>query len=133
VGGWCGWRWFLDALLDHGTSRKKNTHNTINPNINPNPNQPTNPPTHNNNTTHTKKHTHRRYDLPLGDFPDVNKFRARLREVKDLRKFPKLDKSMVYEMDKVFSHDVPKLLSKCSHHHSGQGQQGGGYGGGRRR
>ncbi len=27
----------------------------------------------------------RRYGLPLGDFPDINKFRARLGEVKDLR------------------------------------------------
>ncbi|GAB5032966.1 eh domain-containing protein [Nannochloropsis oceanica] len=56
----------------------------------------------------------RRYGLPLGDFPDINKFRARLGEVKDLRKFPKLDKAMVYEMDRVFSHDIPKLLEKAS-------------------
>jgi len=37
----------------------------------------------------------------LGDFPDINKFRARLMEVKDIRKFQKLDKAMVREMDKV--------------------------------
>lgn len=61
----------------------------------------------------------------------MNKFRARLREVKDLRKFPKLDKSMVYEMDKVFSVDIPKLLEKASHkpggggHGHGQAQHGG--------
>jgi len=30
------------------------------------------------------------------------------------RKFPKLDKAMVYEMDRVFSHDIPKLLEKAS-------------------
>ncbi len=50
----------------------------------------------------------------MGDFPDLNKFRARLREVKDLRRFPKLDKSMVYEMEKVFSVDIPRLLTKAS-------------------
>lgn len=60
----------------------------------------------------------------------MNKFRARLREVKDLRKFPKLDKSMVYEMDKVFSVDIPKLLEKASHKpsgHGGHGQHGYGH------
>jgi hypothetical protein len=56
----------------------------------------------------------RRYNLPLGDFPDINKFKARLQEVKDLRSFPKLDKSVVYEMDKVFSHDIPRLLHKAT-------------------
>jgi len=30
------------------------------------------------------------------------------------RKFPKLDKAMVQEMDRVFSHDIPKLVEKAS-------------------
>jgi len=38
------------------------------------------------------------------------------------RKFPKLDKAMVYEMDRVFSHDIPKLLEKASR----QPERGGG-------
>lgn len=74
----------------------------------------------------------RRYGLPLGDFPDVGKFRSRLREVKDLRRFPKLEKSMVYEMDRVFSVDIPRLLEKASykpgggkHHHQQHQQRGG--------
>lgn len=36
---------------------------------------------------------YRRYILPMGDFPNVHKFRQRLRELdKDLRSFTKLDK-----------------------------------------
>jgi EH domain-containing protein 2 len=46
----------------------------------------------------------RRYGLPDGDFPkdrDLERFRKRLSEVKDITRFPKLDKSMVAEMDRV--------------------------------
>ncbi|TFJ86214.1 hypothetical protein NSK_002422 [Nannochloropsis salina CCMP1776] len=68
----------------------------------------------------------RRYGLPLGDFPDINKFRARLGEVKDLRKFPKLDKAMVQEMDRVFSHDIPKLVEKASRQPQYGGREAGG-------
>jgi len=56
----------------------------------------------------------RRYGLPRGDFPDLNKFRAALMEIKDISKFPKLDKSMVYEMDRVLSNDIAKLLEQCA-------------------
>jgi hypothetical protein len=55
----------------------------------------------------------RRYELPKGDFPDLNSFRDALNEIKDLGAFPKLDKRMVKEMDKVFSVDIPDLLKSA--------------------
>ncbi|CAM9790942.1 unnamed protein product, partial [Chrysoparadoxa australica] len=78
----------------------------------------------------------RRYGLPLGDFPKVEKFRRSLREVKDISKvrkrrptgcggeaqtitspfslqFQKLDKGLVVEMDKVFSQDIPRLMERA--------------------
>jgi len=39
----------------------------------------------------------RRYNLPRGDFPPLGPFRQSLSEIKDISKFPKLDKSMVRE------------------------------------
>ena len=56
----------------------------------------------------------RRYELPKGDFPNVDAFRLALTEIKDLSTFPKLDKRMVKEMDKVFSVDIPELLQKAN-------------------
>jgi len=56
----------------------------------------------------------RRYELPLGDFPELEPFRQALLEIKDLSEFQKLDKRMVKEMDKVFSIDIPELLEKSS-------------------
>lgn len=55
----------------------------------------------------------RRYELPRGDFPPIEPFRQALLEIKDLSEFPKLDKKMVKEMDKVFSVDIPELLEKA--------------------
>jgi len=55
----------------------------------------------------------RRYELPRGDFPDVGPLREALLEIKDLSEFPKLDKRMVKEMDKVFSVDIPEMLEKA--------------------
>lgn len=55
----------------------------------------------------------RRYELPRGDFPEVGPLRQALLEIKDLSEFPKLDKKMVKEMDKVFSVDIPHLLDKA--------------------
>lgn len=63
----------------------------------------------------------RRYNLPLGDFPNVNKMRASLREIKDLRDIPKLNKNLVTEMDKMFTADIPRLLESASHGHGGGG------------
>lgn len=58
----------------------------------------------------------RRYGLPKGDFPAIEPFRKSLLEIKDLGEFPKLDKKRVYEMDKVFSVDIPHLLEKARKH-----------------
>jgi len=57
----------------------------------------------------------RRYELPRGDFPPLEPFRQALLEIKDLSEFPKLDKKMVREMDKVFSVDIPELLERARH------------------
>lgn len=54
----------------------------------------------------------RRYELPKGDFPPLDSFRQALLEIKDLSEFPKLDKKMVKEMDKVFSVEIPELLER---------------------
>jgi len=43
----------------------------------------------------------RRYNLPLGDFPNLDEFRTNLLQIKDISKFQKLDKSLVKEMDRV--------------------------------
>lgn len=56
----------------------------------------------------------RRYNLPLGDFPNVDQYRRMLAEVKDISDFKKLDKNLVYEMDRVLSHDIPLLLQKAT-------------------
>ena len=58
----------------------------------------------------------RRYGLPKGDFPALEPMRQALYEIKDLSEFPKLDKKLVREMDKVFSVDIPELLEKAKHH-----------------
>ena len=55
----------------------------------------------------------RRYELPRGDFPPLEPLRQALLEIKDLSEFPKLDKKMVKEMDKVFSVDIPQLLERA--------------------
>jgi GTPase SAR1 family protein len=58
----------------------------------------------------------RRYGLPRGDFPSIEPMRNALYEIKDLSEFPKLDKKLVREMDKVFSVDVPELLERAKNH-----------------
>lgn len=58
----------------------------------------------------------RRYGLPKGDFPQLEPFRQALYEVKDLAEFPKLDKKLIRDMDKVFSVDIPDLLEKARDH-----------------
>jgi len=55
----------------------------------------------------------RRYELPRGDFPPIEPLRQALLEIKDLSEFPKLDKRMVKDMDKVFSVDIPELLERA--------------------
>lgn len=56
----------------------------------------------------------RRYNLPLGDFPNVDKYRKMLGEIKDISDFKRLDKNLVYEMDKVLTVDIPLLLRKAT-------------------
>eukprot|EP00981_Chlorochromonas_danica_P006289 scaffold1355_cov154-Ochromonas_danica.AAC.7 len=56
----------------------------------------------------------RRYNLPLGDFPSVEQYRRMLSEVKDISDFKKLDKNLVYEMDKVLTQDIPLLLQQAA-------------------
>jgi GTPase SAR1 family protein len=58
----------------------------------------------------------RRYGLPKGDFPALEPMRQALYEIKDLSEFPKLDKKLLREMDKVFSQDIPLLLEKARNH-----------------
>jgi len=58
----------------------------------------------------------RRYELPRGDFPELEPFRQALLEIKDLSEVHKLDKKMVKEMDKVFSVDIPNLLDQAKDH-----------------
>jgi len=62
----------------------------------------------------------RRYGLALGDFPPVEKYQQALMEIKDISKFPRLDKSLVAEMDRVFSHDIPKLLDRARYYAADQ-------------
>mmetsp|Transcript_14282 Transcript_14282/g.12914 ORF Transcript_14282/g.12914 Transcript_14282/m.12914 type:complete len:263 (+) Transcript_14282:531-1319(+) len=56
----------------------------------------------------------RRYNLPLGDFPNVDQYRKMLSEIKDISDFKRLDKNLVYEMDRVLTHDIPLLLQKAT-------------------
>ena len=59
----------------------------------------------------------RRYELPKGDFPPVDSLRQALLEIEDLSEFPKLDKRMVKDMDKVLSVDIPELLERARGDH----------------
>jgi EH domain-containing protein 1 len=65
----------------------------------------------------------RRYNLPLGDFPNVDKYRKMLSEIKDISDFKRLDKNLVYEMDKVLTVDIPLLLRKATPQQVQQQQQ----------
>jgi EH domain-containing protein 1 len=69
----------------------------------------------------------RRYNLPLGDFPPVENYQRMLREVKDLSDFKKLDKNLVYEMDRVLTHDIPLLLQRATASGSGHGSPQGSH------
>jgi len=52
---------------------------------------------------------HKKFNLPVGDFPDINIFKEKLMQF-DFSKFPKLDQKKLDEMEKVLSDDLPKLL-----------------------
>ena len=53
---------------------------------------------------------HRAHQLPVGDFPDVQKFRKTM-EGHELTKFPKLDLKQVEMLESVLSTDIPRLLA----------------------
>jgi len=53
---------------------------------------------------------HRAHHLPVGDFPDVTRFRG-VMEGHDLSKFPKLDLKLLDSMDTVLTKDIPKLMA----------------------
>ena len=42
------------------------------------------------------------------------RMRASLREIKDLRDIPRLNKALVTDMERIFSHDIPQLLDAAS-------------------
>ncbi len=54
---------------------------------------------------------HRAQSLPVGDFPDVQKFRG-IMEAHDLSKFPKLDTKALAAMEDVLTREIPKLLAQ---------------------
>jgi EH domain-containing protein 1 len=49
------------------------------------------------------------HHLPVGDFPNVHKFRETLRAY-DLSKFPKLEKKHLEKIKEVLNEDIPGLL-----------------------
>ena len=53
---------------------------------------------------------HRAHQLPVGDFPDVTKFRNTMLG-HELTKFPKLDSRQVEVLESVLSVDIPRLLA----------------------
>jgi len=54
---------------------------------------------------------HRAHQLPVGDFPDVAKFRD-VMSAHDLTKFPKIDLKMIQQMETVLAVEIPKLMSQ---------------------
>lgn len=55
-----------------------------------------------------------RYGLSIGDFPNLEEFKIALAQIQDISAFPKLDKSLLADMDKMFAVDVPRLLDKAA-------------------
>jgi hypothetical protein len=52
----------------------------------------------------------KRYNLAPGDFPDLEQYRARLREEMDFSKFPKLKPQIMEQVESVLAHDIPRLM-----------------------
>lgn len=51
------------------------------------------------------------YHLPLGDFPDVERFREILQGY-SIDKFEKLKPKMVQAVDDMLGHEIPELLKR---------------------
>jgi len=58
---------------------------------------------------------HQRWQLPVGDFPDITKFREALKAQPDFTKFAKLNEKMIQQMDEVLANDIPKLMQQFPH------------------
>ena len=56
-------------------------------------------------------HVQREHHLHPGDFPDVDRYREILSAF-DISKFPKLDKSMIRQIDEALTVDIPQLVKK---------------------
>jgi len=54
---------------------------------------------------------HKRYNLPVGDFPNIPKFRETVKHY-DFDKFAKLNQKMIEQMDSVLAEDIPKLMKQ---------------------
>ena len=51
----------------------------------------------------------RRYNISVGDFPNLRKFREKLK-LYDFTKFPKLNLALIEQADKALSDEIPKLI-----------------------
>ncbi len=58
----------------------------------------------------------RRYNLPIGDLPSVDHYRKILQDTKDFSEFKKLDKTLVYEMDRVLAQEIPTFLQHATNY-----------------
>ena len=65
---------------------------------------------------------HRAHHLPVGDFPDVAKFRG-VMESHDLAKFPKVDMKLIDGMETVLAKDIPRLMSMFPQEGAGESTQ----------
>ena len=65
---------------------------------------------------------HRTCHLPVGDFPDVAKFRG-VMESHDLAKFPKVDMKLIDGMESVLAKDIPRLMSMFPQEGAGESTQ----------
>lgn len=54
---------------------------------------------------------HQRHNLPVGDFPDITRFREVLK-ASDFNKFQKLNPKLIESMDQVLAEDIPRLMQQ---------------------
>ena len=59
----------------------------------------------------TFREVQNKYDLPVGDFPNMERFQEKLSHQK-FDKFPKLDPKIIQVIDNLLSGDLPQLLEK---------------------
>eukprot|EP00005_Dracoamoeba_jomungandri_P001520 CAMPEP_0174261932 /NCGR_PEP_ID=MMETSP0439-20130205/12672_1 /TAXON_ID=0 /ORGANISM="Stereomyxa ramosa, Strain Chinc5" /LENGTH=513 /DNA_ID=CAMNT_0015346549 /DNA_START=35 /DNA_END=1576 /DNA_ORIENTATION=- len=55
----------------------------------------------------------KKYRLPVGDFPDIDRFKEHLKQ-HDFTTFPKLDMKLISKIDEVLSVDIPQLMKEVS-------------------